>query len=145
MVAKCKSRWLRLFFPRQLRNFPQRSNIRAVLRTVHILTTGVLLGGHIFNQPTAILELWFFTAISSGLLLMLTDLHASAAILLEFRGLVAVVKIALVCLIPFFWEQRIFLLILVLVIGVVTSHMSGKIRHRRLLFSQCDEISYAKD
>jgi len=137
--------WLRLFFPEHLRSFPQRRNVRTGLRTVHILTTGVLLGGHIFNQPADILQLWLLAAIASGLLLMLTDLHASVTILFEFRGLVAVLKIALVCLVPFFWEQRVFLLIVVLIIGAVSSHMSGKIRHRRLLFSQCDEISYSRD
>jgi hypothetical protein len=139
-------RWLlSFFFPKNLRNFPQRRNVRTGLRTIHILTTGVLLGGHIFNQPVGVLEVWLFAAISSGLLLLLTDLHASATILLEFRGLVAVLKIGLVCLVPIFWEQRVFLLIVVLVIGAVSSHMSGKIRHRRLLFSECEAISYSKN
>jgi hypothetical protein len=136
---------LRLFFPEKLRTFPQRRNVRMGLRTIHILTTGILLGGHVFNQPVAILEPWLFAAIASGLLLLLTDLHASVTILLEFRGMVALLKIALVCLIPFFWKQRIFLLIVVLTIGAVSSHMSGKIRHRRLLFSNCEEISYSKN
>lgn len=140
-----KERLLRLFFPEKLRNFPQRRNVRMGLRTIHILTTGILLGGHVFNQPVAILEPWLFAAIASGLLLLLTDLHASVTILLEFRGMVALLKIALVCLIPFFWEQRVFLLIVVLTIGAVSSHMSGKVRHRRLLFSQCEAISYSKD
>ncbi len=140
-----ESGWLRLFFPEKLRNFPQRRNVRVGLRTIHLLTTGVLLGGHVFNQPVAVLEPWLFAAIVSGLLLLLTDLHASVAILLEFRGMVALLKIALVCLIPFFWEQRVFLLIVVLAIGAISSHMSGKIRHRRVIFSQCEAISYSKD
>lgn len=137
--------WLRLFFPEQLRNFPLRRGVRIGLRTIHILMTGVLLGGHVFNQPIELLEPWLIGAVISGILLLLTDLHASVAILLEFRGLVAVVKLTMVCLVPVFWEQRVLVLMVVLAIGAISSHMSGKVRHRRLLFSKCEAIDYSKN
>ncbi len=140
-----KNGWLRIFFPEQLRDFPLRRSIRIGLRTIHILTAGVLLGGHVFNQPVDLLEPWLIAAITTGILLLLTDLHASVTILLEFRGLVAVIKLAMVCLVPVFWEQRVLILMIVLAIGAVSSHMSGRIRHRRLLFSRCDAIGYSKD
>jgi len=136
--------YLRVFFPVKLRTFPHRHAIRIGLRTVHLLTMAVLLGGHVFEQPVDVLQFWLVATITSGVLLLLTDLYASMAILFELRSLAAVIKIGLVLLVPFFWQYRIFLLVTVLVIGAVSSHLSGQLRHKRWLFKQCDSMSYDK-
>jgi len=136
--------FVRILFPKELRSFPYRRNIRITLRTLHILSGGVLLGGHVFNQPVEALHLWLIATVLSGLLLLLTDLYASAAILFELRGVVGILKISLLLLVPIFWQQRIFILMLVLIIGAVSSHMTGRLRHRRVLFSRCQAIDYSK-
>jgi len=135
---------LNIFFPKKLRSFPHRRNIRIALRTLHILSGGVLLGGHIFNQPVDALHVWLLATICSGLLLLLTDVYASATILFELRGLVALLKIGLLLLVPIFWPQRVLILLLILIIGAVSSHMTGRLRHRRILFNQCRAIDYLK-
>jgi len=134
--------FLQILFPKKLRSFPYRRNIRIALRTLHILSGGVLLGGHVFNQP--VLQVWLISTVMSGLLLLLTDLYASMTILFELRGLVAIIKISLLLLVPIFWQQRVFILILVLIIGAVSSHMTGRLRHKRILFSGWRSIDYSK-
>jgi hypothetical protein len=98
------------------------------------MTAGVFLGGHIFHQSNAVLEPWLWVAILSGLAILLTDIYSSFAVLFEIRGFVVLIKIMLLCLIPFFWEQRIFLLVLILFIGAISSHMPKRYRHKLLFF-----------
>ncbi len=129
-----KYRLLTVLFPEQPREFPHRMAMRLSLRALHIMTTGVFLGGHIFHQPISVLEPWLWVAILSGLAILLTDIYSSFAVLFEIRGLVVLLKIALLSLIPFFWEQRIFILVLILFIGAISSHMPKRYRHKLLFF-----------
>ena len=108
--------------------------LRLSLRALHIMATGVLLGGHIFHQPISILEPWLWAAILSGLAILLTDIYSSFAVLFEVRGIVVLFKILLLSLITVFWEQRIFLLVLILFIGAISSHMPKRYRHKLLFF-----------
>ena len=119
-------------FPNQPRSFPFRRGLRTILRALHVLTTGVLLGGHVFGQAPEVLMLWLWASVISGLLLFATDLHASCAIVFEVRGFAVFIKILLLLLVPVWWELRVPLLITVLVIGVVSSHLPGAYRHRLL-------------
>jgi len=121
-----------VLFPSEPRSFPFRRGIKTLLRALHILTTGVLLGGHIFVQPQEALMPWLWGSILTGLILLATDLYASCAILLEARGVAVVVKIGLMMLIPVMWEQRVFLLVSALIIGAVSSHLPRTYRHRLL-------------
>ena len=123
-----------LLFPSTPRSFPFRRGIRTLLRALHILTTGVLLGGHIFDQPSEILMPWLWGSIVSGLLLFATDIYASCAILFEARGMAVFTKLFLMLLIPFMWESRVTLLVAILVIGAVSSHLPRTYRHRVLFF-----------
>ena len=123
-------------FPQAPRDFPFRRVIRTGLRTAHILTGGTLLAGHIFNQPPGSLMPWLLGTLISGGLLLLTDLHASFAVLCEVRGLAVVVKLGLVALVALLWDVRVWLLIAALAIGVVCSHMPGRFRHKVLLLRQ---------
>ena len=99
------------------------------------MTTGVLLGGLIFKQPTSILELWLWIALLSGFLILLTDIYSSFGVLFEVRGIVVLIKILLLSLITVFWEQRIFLLVLILFIGAISSHMPKRYRHKVLFLA----------
>ena len=128
-----------LLFPEEPRSFPYRRTVRTLLRTLHILTTGTLIGGHIFVQPVEILEPWLWGAVISGLLLLATDMHASMNVFFQVHGLVVLLKTGILMLVPFFWEQRVALLILVLVIGSVSSHMPGRFRHRTLFTPEPSE------
>lgn len=119
-----------LFLPELPRDFPGRRMTRSVLRTLHILGGGVLVGAYLFQQPDAVVHTWYIIATLSGLLLFLTDLHASFAVLFEWRGLSIISKIALLLLLPLMPGYEIAILVLILTIGSLSSHLSRRFRHR---------------
>lgn len=118
------------FLPAEPRDFPGRRMTRSVLRTIHILAGGVLIGAYLFQQEAATLQAWYLGATISGLLLFLTDLHASFAVLFEWRGLSIISKIALLLLLPMLPGLEVPILVLILVIGSLSSHLSRRFRHR---------------
>ncbi len=128
-----RERFLSYLFPNKPRDFPFRRTIRISGRALHIMTAGVLLGGHVFNQPAAILEPWLWATVITGIIILLTDLHASLAILFEVRGIAILIKTILLLLIPVFWKQRIFILISILLIGAVSSHLPKRYRHKSFI------------
>ncbi len=117
-------------FPENPRDFPGRRMSRSILRTVHILGGGVLIGAYLFEQPPEVIKIWYMTATLSGLLLFLTDLHASLAILFEWRGASIMAKITLLLLLPVFPGYEIPILMTILTIGSLSSHLSRNFRHR---------------
>ena len=119
-----------ILLPEEPRDFPGRRMTRSVLRTVHILGGGVLIGAYLFQQPQNVIQPWYITATLSGLLLFLTDLHASFAVLFEWRGLSIFSKIGLLLLLPLMPGFEIAILVLILTIGSLSSHLSRKFRHR---------------
>ena len=125
-----------ILFPKQPRSFPYRRALLSILRALHILSTGILVGGHVFNQPEHVIEPWLYASVFTGLAIFATDLHASMAVLFEVRGVLLVIKIILLLLIPMFWQLRIPLLITVLFIGAIGSHMPKHWRHKVLFFER---------
>ncbi len=115
--------------PSSPRDFPGRRITRSILRTLHILGGGVLLGAYLFNQPEDVIHVWFQLAVISGFLLFLTDLHASFAILFEWRGLSIIIKIVLLLFIPWMPGYEVWLLLVILTIGSLSSHLSRRFRH----------------
>jgi len=124
-----KSAW-KFLLPDNPRDFPVRRMTRSVLRTVHILGGGVLIGAYLFQQPQGVIDVWYMVAAVSGMLLFLTDLHASFAVLFEWRGLSIVSKIVLLLLLPLMPGFEVPILVLILTIGSLSSHLSRKFRHR---------------
>ena len=107
-------------------------------RTAHIATMGVLLGGHVFNISKTDLLPWLQATIVTGLALAFIDAFPRVRWFYQGRGVFVFVKLALMCLIPWFWEYRVAILMLIVVIASVGSHMPGRFRyysvlHRRVL------------
>lgn len=128
------SRIFHLLFPVTPRDFPLRRTVRTLLRALHILTASILIGGYFFNQPAMELEPWLWGTVISGMVILMTDMHASLAVLCEVRGIAVVIKTILLLLISVFWEQRITLLMSALIIGVIGSHMPKQFRHKLIFF-----------
>ena len=89
-----------------------------------------MIGAYLFHQDAATIELWYLVATVTGLLLFLTDLHASFAVLFEWRGLSIISKIGLLLLLPLLPGLEVPILVLILVIGSLSSHLSRRFRHR---------------
>jgi len=121
-------------FPNTPRDFPFRRTVRIGLRALHILTAGTLIGGHIFAQPTESLLPWLLGAIVTGSLLLLTDLHASCAFLLEARGVAVVAKLIVLGLVAIFPDHAVVLLVSVVAVCSIKNHLPKRYRHRVLLF-----------
>jgi len=129
-------KFIDVIFPQAPRDFACRRLIRMMLRSIHIACTGILLGAYIFRQPVSTLEFWLFLSVLTGLLIMLMDLHASAAVFFEVRGLAVLIKAGLLCAIPFYPRSAIPILIIALVIGVFASHMPKQYRHKMIFFEK---------
>jgi hypothetical protein len=99
------------------------------LRTAHIGVTGVLFGGHIFGIGIDQLRTWSYAAILTGVMLMILEAFPDWRYVLEGRGFMVLAKVLLLCLIPWFWDARVPLLVLVIILGSVGSHMPRRYRH----------------
>lgn len=125
-------RFFSLLFPPEPRNFLLRRPLRMALRTLHIFSVGVMSGGILFQLPMEQVQPWLLAGVFSGLALFATDIHATAAVLLEVRGFAVYAKIGLMVLIGRFPACALPLLALAMLIGTFSSHMSRKYRHRLL-------------
>jgi len=103
-------------------------------RTVHLAATGTLLGGHVFGVAADMLLAWLWVAMASGAVILAVELYTSFDWLAQVGGLAVVLKLALLCVIPFAWSARVPILFVVVVIAGVGAHMPGRFRHYSLLY-----------
>lgn len=98
-------------------------------RTVHIFVMGVLAGGHVFDVPSERLDAWLYATVVSGALLVVLEAYSGLEWLHQARGIVVIVKVALLLVIPFAWHLRVPVLLVVVVLGSVGSHMPARYRY----------------
>lgn len=124
-------RWV---FPKSTRLLAHSRGISIACRTVHLTAFGILLGGHVFAvNPQALLPYLSLT-ILSGVGLIALEMYAIGLYWLFLgTGIIVLVKLAILLLIPFFWEVRVILLVLVVGPASVGSHMPGRYRNYSLL------------
>ena len=137
IVAKA-SRWSQWLWPEPPRVLPYARGISIVFRTVHIAAIGILFGGHVFAVSDTRLVPWLYLSVISGAGLIGIELYSSCKWFYQGKGILVLIKLLLVAAVAIFWEQRVWLLLLALVIGSVGSHMPGRfryysIRHRRVI------------
>lgn len=130
--------WKRILLPEPPRDLPYARAISIGFRTLHIAAIGVLLGGHVFNMPADRLYVWLVLSLISGVGLMGVELYSSCKWVYQGKGVLVFLKLILVAAVAVWWEQRVWLLFVVLVIGSVGSHMPGRFRyysiiHRRVI------------
>lgn len=123
------SRLSAILFPATPRHVPYERWINIALRTVHLMTSGLLLGGHAFDVPAHRLVLFLYLAIGSGIGLILLELFISCRWIYLGKGVVVGLKIALLIAAGVWWEQRVVFLLLVVLLGSVGSHMPARLRY----------------
>lgn len=123
-----------LFLPEPRRRLPYARAWNVGARTVHLAATGTLLGGHVFGVAADTLWPWLGVAIASGAVMLAVELYTSFDWLAQVGGLAVVLKLALLCVIPFAWPARVPILFVVVVIAGVGAHMPGRFRHYSLLY-----------
>jgi hypothetical protein len=125
-----------LLLPAVRRRLPYARAWNVGSRTVHLAATGTLLGGHVFGVQADALLPWLWVAIASGAVMLAVELYTSFDWLTQVGGLVVVLKVILLCAIPFAWTARVPLLFAVVAIAGVGSHMPGKYRHYSVLYGR---------
>jgi hypothetical protein len=122
-----------ILFPATIRRVPGERGINIALRTAHLMTSGILLGGHVFDVPAHQLILFLYLTIASGAGLILLDLYSSCRWIYLGKGVTVILKLSLVIAAGVWWEDRVVLLLLVVLIGSVGSHMPARFRYYSLI------------
>jgi hypothetical protein len=105
-------------------------------RTVHLAATGTLLGGHVFGASPDVLLPWLWAGIASGAAMLALELYTSFDWLAQGGGLAVILKLALLCAIPFAWFARVPILFAVVAVAGVGAHMPGKYRHYSVVYGR---------
>jgi len=122
-----------ILFPATPRRIPHERWISIALRSAHLMTTGILLGGHVFDVSADRLILFLYLTIASGVGLVLLELYTSCRWIYLGKGAMVLLKIALLIAAGVWWDQRVVLLLLVVLIGSVGSHMPARFRYYSLI------------
>ena len=118
------------FFPEQIRFLPGARAWSIAFRTLHLAAFGLVLGGHAFSVDAEKLLAYLWLTILSGIGLIALEMYAAGLYWLFLgKGVMVLVKLGLLLAIPFFWEARVAILVLVVVIASVGSHMPSRYRH----------------
>jgi hypothetical protein len=103
------------------------------MRTMHLMAVSVLVGGHAYDVSPAQLLWPLWLTIASGVGLIVVEAYPSARWLFQLRGAMVLLKLAIMAIVPLFWEQRLILLLLIVAIASVGSHMPSRFRYFSLL------------
>ncbi len=122
-----------MLFPATPRRIPGERGINIALRTAHLMTSGLLLGGHAFDVAPHRLILFLYLTIASGVGLAFLELYSSCRWIYLGKGVMVSLKIALLIAAGLWWEQRVMFLLLVVLVGSVGSHMPARFRYYSLL------------
>ena len=108
--------------------------ISIALRTLHLASFGILLGGHAFAIEADRLIPTFYLTLASGIGLMGVEVYVNG---LQWfflgKGVSVLLKMAILLAVPLFWGHRVLLLLLVVVVASVGSHMPARYRHYSFL------------
>ena len=110
--------------------------LNILLRTAHIGAMGVLLGGHAFDISPQRLLVALWLTIGTGAALAAVESGARPLWLHQGRGLMTMLKLLLLCAVPAFWEQRLVILLAVIVIASVGSHMPARFRYYSIVYRE---------
>jgi len=119
----------RLLLPDPPRRVPGKRALGLALRAAHLTTFGVLVGGHVLSaEPDRILP-FLQATVASGVALMTLEMASTCEWLVMGKGLAVLLKLALLLLVPVFWEARAPILLLTVVVASVGAHMPSRFRH----------------
>ncbi len=127
------SRLARLLFPSPPRSLPGNRGISILFRTAHLLASGLLLGGHAFDAEPERLVMCLYATVASGVGLIVLEVYRSCDWAYQGMGALVIVKTVVTAAAAVWWEQRVPLLFLVVILGSLGSHMPSRYRHYSLL------------
>ena len=108
--------------------------ISIALRTSHLASFAILLGGHAFAVEGDRLLTALYLTIATGIGLMALEVYVIGPHWLFLgKGVMVLSKLAVLLIVPYLWEYRVIFLLLVLIIASVGSHMPARYRHYSFL------------
>ena len=135
----------RRLFPDPPRRVPAHRALGIALRTLHLLTFGTLVGGHVFDVDPDRLVPFLIATIVSGAGLVTLELAATLAWLSTAKGIAVLLKLLVLLSVPLFWEHRVMLLLLVIVVASVGAHMPSRFRNYSLLAPRASGLSIRRN
>jgi hypothetical protein len=121
--------WLRV----EPRPVPAARILRTALRTAHLIAAGALYGGHVYGVEAERLVPALAAVLATGGAFLGLEVYQSSIWLVQVRGVATLVKLAMVAAVALFWEFRVPLLTLAVIVGGVSSHMPGRWRYHSVL------------
>jgi hypothetical protein len=104
------------------------------LRTLHLASFAILLGGHAFAIEADRLLPALYLTIASGIGLIVLEIYVFGLYWLFLgKGIMVLLKLGLLLAVPLLWDYRLLLLLLIVVIASVGSHMPARYRHYSFL------------
>ena len=120
-------------FPAVPRRLAYARGLNIAFRSAHLVTSGILLGGHVFDIAPYRLIVFLYLTIASGAGLISLELYRSCRWAYEGMGLLVEIKLLLLIAAGIWWDQRVPLIILVVILGSGGAHMPARYRHYSLL------------
>jgi hypothetical protein len=118
-----------LLFPSPLRSFPGQRWVRISIRSVHLLSMGLLLGGYAFGTPMEQLTGALWWTLGTGLVFVAVELYASCIFLMQLKGIAVIAKALLLWGAVAAPDAALACLAAAVIIGGISSHMPGKYRY----------------
>jgi hypothetical protein len=122
-------RWFRV----DPRPVPAARPLRTALRTAHLIAAGALYGGHVYGVEAERLVPALAGVLVTGGAFLAIEVYQASVWLVQIRGVATLVKLALVGAVAVFWELRVLLLTLAVIVGGVSSHMPGRWRYHSVI------------
>lgn len=126
MTADGRGALARLLFPDPPRGFRCKRALEISLRSLHVLSAGLLVGAFAFGGDAGP---WLAATVATGLSIVALDCYESAAFLLQVRGALVLVKVAALVLLPLFHPHEAWVLGGLVLVSVLSSHAPGKVRY----------------
>ena len=104
------------------------------LRTAHLAAMGVLLGGHAFDVPRERLLASLYWTVGTGIALGVVESGGRLVWFHQGRGLMTLAKLVLVALVPWLWDDRLPILLVVVALVSVGSHMPARFRYYSVVY-----------
>jgi hypothetical protein len=112
------------------RSIPYTRAWNIAARTAHIAAMSVLVGAHAFDVAPVRLHTALWLTIVSGVVLVVLEAYSVRfRWFWQGRGLMVLVKLALLGAIPWAWSSRLPLLLAAIVLASVGSHMPARYRY----------------
>jgi hypothetical protein len=113
------------------------------LRTLHLMSVAGVGGGILYGLERDLWINYWWLALVSGSLMMLIDIISNPVWLVQVRGLVIFLKLALLVFLGGDSSNDGLVLMVIIVISAVISHAPGKLRyysiyHRKVISSSND-------